>query len=125
MKIFKIQNSRMFFASLLFILSTGLTGHVFAQNFCISGNNSTSNCNSIHDGAQCENSYQSSGPQTTSTNCWSCDDACPPTGNCVAGDIGCNSCNVPTGYDDGTWCKWGPNGYSDAALCQTSGPACQ
>ena len=79
------------------------------SGYCPQGNgNTTGSCTGCSYGPpNCTDCFVSTGQQYTTTYCSNCNVCVAGSNDCIQGALGCNQCNVATGYDDGYWCTNG------------------
>jgi hypothetical protein len=69
----------------------------------------------------CGNCFVATSQQYVTTYCTQCSACVSGANDCIQGALGCNECNIATGYSDGYFCSNGSNG-----ICQTDySNACQ
>ena len=59
--------------------------------------------------SDCQYWHVSTGQQYITTYCYDCGACDAGVNGCIPGTIGCNQCNIPSGYDNGYWCQVNPS----------------
>jgi hypothetical protein len=104
--------------TLIFFMTSGIS--FASQPYCPTNYQfQTNNCSSVV--GNCEDYFVSTGQQYTTTYCTQCSVCDAGANDCIQGALGCNECNIATGYDDGVWCA----GTSTTSPCYNGTQACQ
>jgi len=104
------------FIQTFFALFLAFSLQVHAE-YCAQGNGVDSCSNCPYGPPSCSLCFVTTGQQYTTTYCSDCGVCVAGMSDCVAGLLGCNQCNIATGYDDGYICNNVPVDGGRSYIC--------